>query len=275
MKSLPTPVQAFFVGLNLPPPSAPIPSPEIFFSIPSTPLTTKAITLIEHLLPTWAVNHCYRTFCYAIAIASKGGWDKPPLAEQLGWDREAIFLACVMHDIGWDQNAHIQEDGVGSKLSFEIFGGIKAREALLKWGAGREMADEVCEAIIRHTDMAEGLGTIRLLLACVQLGASHDILGWALTAPIIIHPLDQEYIVKVYPRLGFTEELHRIIHTEWTNKPGCLFEKAKPVFNKLFEEKERLKAADGERENVGKEEEWKKRRARVDLDAITLDGVGF
>ena len=36
-------------------------------------------------------------------------------------------------------------------MSFELVGGIKARECLLQWGADEADADEVCEAIVRHT----------------------------------------------------------------------------------------------------------------------------
>ncbi|KAH8918050.1 hypothetical protein BT69DRAFT_609657 [Atractiella rhizophila] len=178
MSTVPSPAYLYLSSLNLPPPSSPLLNTAGFFDVPSTPLTKKAVALMENLLPTWGLNHCYRTFCYALAITSAARWDRSPQAEKFGWDREAIFLACFLHDIGWDEKEAEGEDGKRSRLSFEIFGGIKAREALLKWGANRSLADEVCEAIVRHTER-EHSGGIRLLQACVNLGAGQDIVGWA------------------------------------------------------------------------------------------------
>ncbi|KAH8918051.1 hypothetical protein BT69DRAFT_1323113 [Atractiella rhizophila] len=138
MKTIPQTIRSQLANGKFPPPAFAIPNPADFFSIPSTPLTQKSIVLMENLLPKWGLNHCYRTFCYALAIAELTGWNKSPHAEELEWDREAIFLACILHDIGWDEKDCIRDDAKLSRLSFEIFGGIKAREGLLKWGATHE-----------------------------------------------------------------------------------------------------------------------------------------
>ncbi|KAH8918052.1 hypothetical protein BT69DRAFT_1301306 [Atractiella rhizophila] len=230
MKTIPQTIRSELANGKFPPPAFAIPNPADFFSIPSTPLTQKSIVLMENLLPKWGLNHCYRTFCYALAIAELTGWNKSPHAEEFEWDREAIFLACILHDIGWDEEECIREDAKLSRLSFEIFGGIKAREGLLKWGATRYVADEVCEAIIRHSDMLDGPGS------------------------------NQEYIIGAYPRHGFTEELHALIHKEWTHKPANL---------------EAAKETDGPRQSEQEKEQYLKRRMRVDLDNMTLDGSPF
>ncbi|KAH8919264.1 hypothetical protein BT69DRAFT_1337442 [Atractiella rhizophila] len=274
MKTIPQTIRSELANGKFPPPAFAIPNPADFFSIPSTPLTQKSIVLMENLLPKWGLNHCYRTFCYALAIAELTGWNKSPYAEELEWDREAIFLACILHDIGWDEKDCIRDDAKLSRLSFEIFGGIKAREGLLKWGATRYVADEVCEAIIRHSDMLDGPGSMRLLQACVMLGATHDIINWG--KETVIHPADQEYIIRAYPRHGFTEELHALIHKEWTHKPGCLFEKQTEPFVSYFTANlEAAKETDGPRQNEQEKQQYLKRRMRVDLDNMTLDGSPF
>jgi hypothetical protein len=127
----------------------PSPSSGLFTSL--TFICERAREFIHTLLPLWAENHCYRTYAYGLAIADLAGWSTTNLgnpygADALGWDKELWFLTAILHDIGWDAQENLQ-----TRLSFEIFGGIKARELLMSWGAPQQIADEVCESIIRHT----------------------------------------------------------------------------------------------------------------------------
>lgn len=151
--SLPNPVNEYLASLKLAPPTKPhAPS---FFDPPSPsdppsrlgPVVEEAKKFIHALLPPWGENHVYRTYAFSLAIAEVAGWSSPgPEADRLGWDKETWFLAAILHDIGWDAQENFE-----SRLSFEIFGAVKARELLLKWGASQEVADELCESIIRHT----------------------------------------------------------------------------------------------------------------------------
>lgn len=150
--SLPNPLLAHIASLNLAAPSHS--HPTTFFDPPSSAqsqtelslICGKAQEFIHALLPAWGENHVYRTFAVGLAIAELAGWTTSPKAEELGWSRELWFLAAILHDIGWDM-----QENLNSRLSFEIYGGVKAREMLMKWGASQEVADEVCEAIVRHT----------------------------------------------------------------------------------------------------------------------------
>lgn len=157
--SLPNSIYPHIFSLNLTPPSKP--HSTTFFdpptsttvdkSTPLTPICERAAEYIHALLPPWAENHCYRTYAYGLAIADLSGWSSSAPenefgAEELGWNRELWFLTAILHDIGWD----VQEV-LKSRLSFEIYGGVKARELLMTWGASQEVADEACESIIRHT----------------------------------------------------------------------------------------------------------------------------
>lgn len=157
--SLPNPIHGYIASLR-PTVPASAPHPTSFFDPPSesdntplSPIVAHAKSFIHDLLPAWAENHVYRTYAFGLVAADFAGWShsKPGEehgAEKLGWDRELWFLTAVLHDIGWDAEGNLRED---SRLSFEIYGGIKAREFLIGWGASQEVADEVCESIIRHT----------------------------------------------------------------------------------------------------------------------------
>lgn len=64
-------------------------------------------------------------------------------------DLESYYLACLFHDIGCSpKNLDLNV----TKMSFEYYGGITAREWLLEKGAERDVADSVAEAIFRHTE---------------------------------------------------------------------------------------------------------------------------
>lgn len=132
--SIPNPVSDHLIGLALVPPTSG--HDPAFFNPPSSydtsgdlgPVIDQARVFIHALLPPWAENHVYRTYAFCLAIAELAGWSREE-AKRLGWDKEIWFLTALLHDIGWDA-----KDNFETKLSFEIFGGIKARELLVRWG---------------------------------------------------------------------------------------------------------------------------------------------
>lgn len=76
---------------------------------------------------------------------------------------ETYYLACLLHDIGTTQeNLHV------TLLSFEFYGGYLALDLLQHYGAPREQAESVAEAIIRHQDLGE-IGTITTVGQLIQL----------------------------------------------------------------------------------------------------------
>jgi cyanamide hydratase len=53
-------------------------------------------------------------------------------------------------------------------MSFEFFGGFLALDLLQKYGAPKEQAESVAEAIIRHQDLGD-IGTISTVGQLIQL----------------------------------------------------------------------------------------------------------
>lgn len=62
-------------------------------------------------------------------------------------------------------------------MSFEWYGGFLALKELAGWGAEKEMAESVAEAVIRHQDIGE-VGSITFLGAMLQLATVFDNMGW-------------------------------------------------------------------------------------------------
>jgi cyanamide hydratase family protein with HD domain len=229
--ALPRPLVLHLAQLEVDPPK---PLPSECYDPPSTPLCKQAMEYIGLHLPLWTVNHCYRTFAFAVAIAHYAGWDQNPAAERLAYDREGVFLACFLHEIGFNQ-----QEAPKSRLSLEFWGAIKAREWLLsqearyiKDGGNSETindyADDAFEAIAMHTlEPTMTKGRARLIPALCALGANQDLLG-GLTG--FIHRETINAIVTRWPRLGYVDGLKAIALAETTNKPGCLFESCLDAF---------------------------------------------
>jgi cyanamide hydratase len=221
-----------------------------------TPICDHAQEFIHALLPPWGEHHVYRTFAFGLAVAELAGWTTSPQSEELGWSRELWFLTAILHDIGWDA-----QDNLKSRLSFEIYGGIKAREMLMGWGASQEVADEVCEAIVRHTDGAATTGSLRLMTALTQIGAGHDLLGFAV--PGYLHPDDNRIINARWPRLGFADQVTHYMENELQHKPGCITSKWAADILSGVHGVECYKGLEGE---AGDDAEWKERRKTVVVD---------
>ena len=76
---------------------------------------------------------------------------------------ETYFLASLLHDIGTTQeNIH------ATLMSFEFYGGYLALKLLQDYGAPKEQAESVTEAIIRHQDLGN-VGTITTIGQLLQL----------------------------------------------------------------------------------------------------------
>jgi cyanamide hydratase len=72
-------------------------------------------------------------------------------------------LTSLLHDIGTTtENIH------ATLLSFEFYGGYLALDILKEYGAPREQAESVAEAIIRHQDLGD-VGSITTVGQLIQL----------------------------------------------------------------------------------------------------------
>ncbi|OBR14683.1 Metal dependent phosphohydrolase [Colletotrichum higginsianum IMI 349063] len=238
MGTIPAPLVQHLASLQRPPPQALGPE---FFDIPQSPICQRAASFIRGWNSPWIANHCFRTYAFALAIAQYAGWDTGAEAEALGFDRELIFLACVMHEMG----VHPGE-ALHSRLSLEIWGAIKAREWILNQTEEfvvkesrpeellKDWADEVCEAIARHTIEFRGFSSrCRLTLALVALGSGQDLMGLSSAA---IHADDIRTVCEIWPRSGYCQGLSQYTKQEVGLKPACLFDDCARLFDpQMFE----------------------------------------
>lgn len=120
--------------------------------LPTGPLADVVLSAVDPL-PEALRNHSLRTFLFAELIA-----EDPGEAESAGYDRQLLFAATVMHDLGLGPEAE-------GRQRFEVEGADLAASRLIAHGFDARHVDEVWEAIALHTSggIAERRGPIARL----------------------------------------------------------------------------------------------------------------
>lgn len=129
-----------------------------------------------------------------------------------------LALTALLHDIGVTK-----ENLAATHMSFEFYGGIKALNLLQTLGGGRDQAEAVCEAIIRHQDLGTD-GTITLLGQVIQLATIYDNVSSYPTIPgfdKIIHEKTREDVIRTFPRTGWLACFSKVLKEEERLKPWC------------------------------------------------------
>ncbi|KAJ6441252.1 cyanamide hydratase [Purpureocillium lavendulum] len=162
-------------------------------------------------LPEKTFNHSMRVYYYATAI----------LREQFP-ERQlspvTLALTCLLHDIGT-----AAEHMAASRMSFEFYGGIQARELLLARGCTQDQADAVCETIIRHQDLGVD-GTITFLGQVIQLATIFDnVSDHPSVADFgrVLHADTRDDVIRAFPRGGWLGCFADTVRREIAQKPWC------------------------------------------------------
>ncbi|AEO60908.1 hypothetical protein MYCTH_2069839 [Thermothelomyces thermophilus ATCC 42464] len=178
------------------------------------PLVARAQEYAKEQLPLQTYNHSMRVFYWATAILHQ---QFPSHAKALS--PSTLALACLLHDIGtapafW----------TSTRLSFEFHGAITAINLLSSpppSSTTSQAAEAVCEAIIRHQDLALGsvgvrAGTITLLGQVLQLATVYDNVGARAYA---VHAATRDDVHRAFPRGGWEACFAGIVRREIAAKP--------------------------------------------------------
>ncbi|SPM37795.1 HD domain-containing protein [Mycobacterium rhizamassiliense] len=123
-------------------------------ALPETAAAQAAIRLAQSTESPSVFNHSVRSYLFAELLAAREGMH--PDAE---YDSEALFLGCVLHDLGVGTAAP-------GKARFEVEGADLAAALLTEHGCERAVVDGVWEAIALHTSggIAERRGPLCYLV---------------------------------------------------------------------------------------------------------------
>ncbi|KAI0338202.1 cyanamide hydratase [Trametopsis cervina] len=213
----------------LPPNPTPAPDFEIttltdFSGDNDKDLLARCAAFAKETLSEPTFNHSMRVYIYGCALVQHHfpTWS---IAE---W-RATFYLSSLFHDIGTAEAylpQTVEEVDTKSKLSFEFKGGIVARDYILKHGGAEDLADAVCEAVIRHQDVLIEGGNITMVGQVLQLATLIDNISAnaQLLSPALI-----EHTVRTFPRLKWSTCFISVLRKEFSVKPwshSTTFERA-------------------------------------------------
>ncbi len=107
--------------------------------LPDTAVAHAAIQLAQSTESAAVFNHSVRSYLFGELLAAHDG-----IRPGTDYDPEALFLACVLHDLGVGTAAP-------GKARFEVEGADLAAALLTEHGRDRATVDAVWEAIALHT----------------------------------------------------------------------------------------------------------------------------
>ncbi|KAK7216742.1 hypothetical protein V2G26_004745 [Clonostachys chloroleuca] len=177
------------------------------------PVVKKTYDYAKAALHAETLNHSMRVYHYGIAITRQQFPDQASVLNPATW-----ALTCLLHDIGT-----AEENLTATRMSFDLYGGIKALQVLKDLGATTDQAEAVSEAIIRHQDMGVD-GTITFIGQLIQLATTYDNTGihpHVKDFGKLIHDVTRKEINEAFPRSKWCSFFSKTIEKEENIKPWC------------------------------------------------------
>jgi HD domain len=170
---------------------------------PAGPVAEAALSVVRTSESPSIANHSLRTFFFAQLLAVHEG-----CLDDAAYDRELLFAATVMHDLGLGDLARGAD-------RFEVEGADLAAAVLREHGVPDQDVDRVWEAVALHT--SAGIAERRGLLAYLtRRGVGIDFGQDAL----VVNEWERE-IHAAYPRLAMARSLADEIVRRATGSPAA------------------------------------------------------
>ncbi|KAL3451463.1 hypothetical protein BJX65DRAFT_304047 [Aspergillus insuetus] len=210
--AVPVDAGAIFVGKPFINEPKPISIEEIKFPA-GDPIVDKTVQYAKAVLDPETFNHSMRVYYFGMTITAQQFPDQARALNPITW-----ALTCLLHDLGT-----APENLTATRMSFDLYGGIKALKVLQEFGVTIDQSEAVAEAIIRHQDMGID-GTITFLGQLIQLATLYDNTG---AHPRIegfegmVHAETRAWVNGLHPRLGWCGFFADTIRKEERVKPWC------------------------------------------------------
>jgi hypothetical protein len=166
---------------------------------PDTDLTRKASALVERVHSKALLNHVHRSWWFADFLGQQRG---------LKYDREVVYLAALMHDLGLTE-------AFAADQRFEVDGADAATRFLLDNGYADAKAQLVWDAIALHS--SAGIADRKQPeIALIYMGAHLDVMGLFIDE---ITPSLIDDTLALYPRLGMKAAFTQAVAEVARKKP--------------------------------------------------------
>jgi hypothetical protein len=166
---------------------------------PDTELTRKAAALVGQVHNKAMQHHVHRSWWFSEFIGKQRG---------LRYDREALYLASLLHDLGLTEEFSRDQ-------RFEVDGADAASEFLIANGYAEQKAALVWDSIALHS--SAGIADRKAPeIALLYFGAHVDVLGLRLEE---ITPSLVDDTLQLYPRLGMKKAFQAAVAEVTRKKP--------------------------------------------------------
>lgn len=170
------------------------------WAIPDSAIAVQAIEVASNLCPAFMVRHCFRSYCFGAILAARNN---------LTLDREAFFIAAMLHDLGLS-DTHADDPG-----SFEWVGARLAHSFCLTAEQTESRAITVHNAIALHTSIGIA-DRYQPEIALLHFGTGMDLFGMRVDEI----PKDTlELVLGDYPRAEFKTEFSPCLSHQAQQKP--------------------------------------------------------
>jgi len=167
--------------------------------VPGSSLAVAAADLGRAACPAFLFNHCMRTFLFGALLAER---------DRVSYDREMIFVAAVLHDLG------LTRAYASGEQPFEVDGADAAKAFLVSRGVTEARAELVWNAVALHTSVLVEHQPPQVGL--VGDGAGADVFGSQLGTL----PAERvRTIVAAFPRRSFSTEFRDLLVDHCQRKP--------------------------------------------------------
>ncbi|PNP39249.1 hypothetical protein TGAMA5MH_08926 [Trichoderma gamsii] len=176
-------------------------------------VVAKTINYAKAVLHPQTFNHSMRAYYFGMAITKQYFPKQAAELNPVTW-----ALTCLLHDLGT-----AEENLTATRMSFDIYGGIKALQILKDFGATTDQAEAVSEAIIRHEDTGVE-GEIAYLGQLIQLATLFDNIGkhpHVKNFEKLLHHSTVAEINEAHPRMKWSTFFSETIRKEMDIKPWC------------------------------------------------------
>ena len=158
--------------------------------LPKSPLADSSVALCRAVSPEYLVAHCFRTYAWAALLAQR---------DNLRFEAELLFVACILHDLGLTDVAAPTE----KVPCFAVSGAREAERFLQSQQCPSETTKRIAEAISLHLNVKVPLSA-GVEAHLLRQGAGLDVVGAR------SHQLEGEArreVLERYPREEFAQQL--------------------------------------------------------------------
>lgn len=170
------------------------------WAIPDSELARRSLAYAQTVCPELVIRHCLRSYCFGAILAARN---------QLRLDRELLFVAAMLHDLGVS-DAHRDDPG-----SFEWVGARLAHTFCRSEGRSEIFAETVHNSIALHTSVGIA-GDNAPEIALLHYGTGMDLFGMRLDE---VPRENLEEVLSRHPRDEFKKTFRGCLEHQATAKP--------------------------------------------------------